>query len=168
MTPPVAQLAVHGPLSRRRFALLPLALGALAWGAGPRAWPATLPAPASLAAELAAALQRRLPLVVMAGLDGCPFCKMVRDSYLEPLRRENAQPVAQLDMGSGERVVDFDGTPRSHDEVLRAWGIRVAPTVLFFGPGGHEVAPRLVGASIPDFYGAYLEDRLQVARKKIG
>jgi hypothetical protein len=36
--------------------------------------------------------------------------------------------------------------------------------VLFFGAKGKEVAERLEGGYIPDFYGAYLEQRLQVAR----
>jgi hypothetical protein len=39
--------------------------------------------------------------------------------------------------------------------------------VLFFGPGAREVAPRLVGLS-PDFYGAYLDQRLDTARRRLG
>lgn len=155
-------------LTRRRLALLPAALGWLAWGSARDARAATLPSPDSLASELAAALREGKPLVVMASLDGCPFCKMVRDSYLAPLRRETGQPVVQLDMASPRSVRDFDATGKSHDEVLRAWGVSVAPTVLFFGRGGREVAQRLVGASIPDFYGAYLDERLRIARRGIG
>jgi hypothetical protein len=149
-------------LTRRRFSALPLALGGAAWAA--RAHASTLPAPSSLAAELDKALSQGRPLVVMASLDGCPFCKVVRDSYLAPLRRETGQPVIQLDMRSAAPVLDFNATPRSHDAVLRAWAVNVAPTLLFFGRGGIEVAPRLAGASIPDFYGAYLDERVRIAR----
>lgn len=154
-------------LTRRRAAWLPLALYSLAWGAAGEATAATLPAPASLARELAAALAARKPLVVMASLDGCPFCKVVRDSYLAPLRRDAAQPVVQLDMGSLGLVRDFRDTPKTHDEVLRALGVKVAPTVLFFGARGREVAERLAGASIPDFYGAYLDERIRVALRAV-
>ena len=56
---------------------------------------------------------------------------------------------------------------RLNDALLQAWGVKVLPTVLFFGKGGVEVAPRLVGASIPDFYGAYLDERLRVARAAV-
>ena len=154
-----------GLLTRRRFAVLPVALGCVPWSAG-RA--ATLPASLSLLGELASALREGKPLIVMASLAGCPFCKIVRDSYLEPLRRETGQPVVQLDMGSHGLVRDFDGARRSHDEVLRSWAVEVAPTVLFFGPNGREVAPRLAGASIPDFYGAYLDERLRIARGRAG
>ena len=155
---------------RRRHALvLPLALGA-AIGA-PSALGAQetrLPAPASLQAELAAALKARYPLVVMASLEGCPFCKIVRESHLAPLRRETPQPVVQLDINSAQAVLDFQGVATTHDRLLRAWDISVLPTVLFFGKGGSEAAPRLVGASIPDFYGAYLEERLRAARANLG
>jgi hypothetical protein len=61
-------------------------------------------------------------------------------------------------------VLDFQGASTTHDALVRQWGVRVAPTVLFFGAGGVEVAERLRGASIPDYYGAYLDQRLSVAR----
>jgi hypothetical protein len=41
--------------------------------------------------------------------------------------------------------------------------VRVAPTVSFLSARG-EVAPPLVGYSSPDFYGAYLDDRIEQAR----
>jgi hypothetical protein len=91
-----------------------------------------------------------------------------RDSYLAPLRGDTGQPVVQLDMGSVRLVRDFEGAQKSHDQLLRSWGVAVAPTVLFFGKGAREAAPRLAGASIPDFYGAYLKDRLCTARRTVG
>ncbi len=140
--------------------------GARAQGVG-SAGRITLPSPASLQAELAAALKAGQPLVVMASLHGCPFCKVVREHYLVPLRRDTGQPVVQLDTGSTMSVLDFAGHATTHDKLLRAWGIKVTPTVLFFGKAGREAAPRLVGASIPDFYGAYLEERLNTARASL-
>ncbi|HEX7437306.1 MAG TPA: hypothetical protein VF308_11385, partial [Caldimonas sp.] len=61
-------------------------------------------------------------------------------------------------------IVDFDGTTRTHDAVETALQARFAPTLLFLGPGGDELSERLVGAGIPDFYGALLEQRLERAR----
>jgi hypothetical protein len=156
-------------IRRRSVALLPLALGCAMLGSGiGRASAAILPTPASLASALAAALRAGQPLVVLASLDGCPFCRMVRDSYLAPLQRDTGLPVVQLDLASRQAVLDFDAATHTHDQLLRHWGVGVAPTVLFFGQGGREVAPRLVGASIPDFYGAYLEQRLEAARRSLG
>lgn len=125
-----------------------------------------LPAAISLKDELAAALGLAQPLVVMVSLDGCPFCRVVREHHLVPLLQQG-QPVVQVDMRSNARVLDFAGKSRSHDELVRTWKANVAPTLLFFGKGAREVAPRLQGASIPDFYGSYLEQRIHAARLEL-
>ena len=129
--------------------------------------PFILPASKSLPDDLALALRGGSPLVVMVSLDGCPFCKVARDSYLGPLQQEQGLPVVQLDMRSRLVLVDFKLKRLTHDELIRSWGIKVAPTVLFFGPGGVEVAERLVGGYIPDFYGAYLDERIRQSRSVI-
>ena len=125
---------------------------------------AVLPAPRSLADELAKALRIGQPLVVMISLANCPFCRMARNNYLEPLRREEGLPVFQVDMRSEVPVLDFQRVATTHDHLVRDWSVKVAPSVLFFGARGREVAERLQGAYIEDFYGAYLEQRLQQAR----
>lgn len=123
-----------------------------------------LPVPTSLPDALAAALKKGSPLVVMVSLDGCPFCKIARENYLAPLQHPSGLAVVQIDMRSQQMVQGFSGARQTHDQLIRSWGIKVAPTVLFFGRGGVEVAERLVGGYIPDFYGAYLDDRLRLAR----
>jgi hypothetical protein len=148
-------------ITRRTVAAFPLTL--LGWRAA-KVSAASLPAPRSLAEALAAALRIGEPLVVMASLDGCPFCTIVRERHLAPLQRDSGLPVVQLDLRTQQAVLDFGGVSSTHDQVLRRWGVQVTPTVLFFGTGAREAAPRLVGASIPDFYGAYLEQRLTAAR----
>ncbi|MDI1341965.1 thioredoxin fold domain-containing protein [Polaromonas sp.] len=149
------------PLARRRLLLAGAAV--FACGASVAA-PAVLPASASLPDELEQALKKGMPLVVMVSLDGCPFCKVARESYLVPLRDQQDVVVVQLDMRSRQRVKDFKGAMLTHDELIRSWGIKVAPTVLFFGRGGAEIAERMVGGYIPDFYGAYLDERLRLAQ----
>jgi len=142
-------------------------LGLAFWGRG-TAWAATAPVrlsvPDSLLSALTDALHRHEPLVVMVSLPGCPFCHVARNNYLGPMARDQGLQVVQVDMRNPRALVDFDGQTRSQDEVTRRWGIRVAPTLLFFGPSGREVAERLEGGSLPDFYGAYLDERVRAAR----
>jgi hypothetical protein len=138
------------------------ASGSSAWAAG-----AVLPAPHSLADELGKALEKGNPLVVMVSLEGCPFCKVARDSYLEPLRRQDGMPVFQIDMRSGHTVRDFSGATLTHDQLVQAWRVTIAPTVLFFGPRGKEIVTRMEGGYIVDFYGAYLDQRIEQARAAI-
>jgi thioredoxin-related protein len=126
--------------------------------------PATLPLSESLARELSQALEKKQPLVVMVSMHGCPFCKVARENYLGPLHEQQGLPVVQIDMRTQQAVKDFKGKVTTHDAMSRAWNIRIVPTVLFFGRDGRELAERLVGGYIPDFYGAYLDERLQQAR----
>lgn len=147
-----------------RAAALPLvaALPGLAAAAG-----RALPLSVSLRQELALALRLKKSLVVMVSLHGCPFCVVARENFLAPMLREQRQPIVQLDMDSPRPTMDVAGRPSTHGAMVSAWKVEVAPTVLFLGPGGREVAPRLVGASIPDFYGAYLDERVAAANRAV-
>jgi thioredoxin-related protein len=126
----------------------------------------TLPSTASLQVSLDQAVRVKQPLVVMVSLHGCAFCKVVRENYLQPLRASGLQ-VVQIDMRDNRVLADFDGTSLTHDGWVRKQGIKLAPTVLFFGSDGREVAARLNGAYLPDFYGAYLDEQLTVARRVV-
>lgn len=151
-------------VSRRQ---LLLATGAVATSGTALAAPATLPFSESLQAELAAALKNGQPLLVMVSLDGCPFCKVARQNYLGPMYEQQGLPIVQIDRRSVRPVLDFKGRLHTHDALARGWGVKVTPTVLFFGRGGAEVAERLVGGYLPDFYGTYLEDRLVQSRAAV-
>jgi hypothetical protein len=135
-----------------------------------QARPATLASAKSLRDELALALKSGNPLVVMVSLDGCPFCKAVREQYLAPLREQEGLPVVQVvqvDMHSAAALQDFNGLALTHDHMVRTWGIKIAPSLLFFGADGVEVAPRLVGVGSMDYYGSHLDQRLSQARAAI-
>lgn len=126
-----------------------------------------LPYVDALQPPLDLALSRGHPLLVMVSLDGCPFCKVARMNYLRPIMGKDGLVIVQVDMRSQRLIANFQGQTQSQDALVRHWKIRIAPTVLFFGKGGAEVVERLEGAYIPDFYGAYLDERLSLARKTI-
>ncbi len=151
-------------LSRRH---LLIASGLACLSGKSMAAPATLPTTASLANDLAQALKMGGPLLVMVSLEGCPFCKIVRENYLSPMRAQQGLSVVQIDMRNRLPIKDLKGVTTTQDDLIRSWGVKVAPTVLFFGRGGVEVAERLVGGYIPDFYGAYLDERLRLARASL-
>ena len=127
---------------------------------------ATLPAAQSLPDELARALRRKQPLIVMVSLDGCAFCHQARQSHLSPMHRAGTV-IVQVDMRNNQPVLDFAGKLTTHDQLTRAWKVSITPTLLFFGPGAQEVADRMEGAYLPDFYGPYLEERLAQGRKSL-
>jgi len=151
-------------VSRRDFCGRAAAIGAGLWGAHvSAASPDVLPPSRSLPQELSAALAKDHPLIVMVSLTGCPYCHAARRSYLLPMWREGV-PLVQVDMRSAATTVDFQGQRVTHDQLVQQWRISIAPTLLFFGPQGREAAERMEGAYLPDFYGSYLEARIQKAR----
>jgi hypothetical protein len=127
-----------------------------------------LPSPSSLRAAAQAAALRGEPLVVMTTLSGCPYCDLVRNHYLLPMRREGSVQAVQIDIRDRTRNLQgFAGESTTPADQARAWKARFAPTVLFLGPHGQELADRLVGVAVPDFYGEYLQARLSEARSKL-
>ncbi len=129
---------------------------------------AALPTPASLRGAALAAAARGEPLVVMTTLKGCVYCELVRNNYLAPMRREGLVVAVQLDVQDRQSTLQgFAGDTTTPADQARAWKARFTPTVMFFGPGGQELAERLVGVAVPDFYGEYLEARLVEARGQL-
>lgn len=151
--------------SRRQGLLAVLGLG-LAAALPARAAAPSLPLSESLPDELARAARAGQPLVVMVSLHRCPWCEMVRNNYLAPMRAREGLQVVQVDMLGTHMTRTPEGEDVTHDELVREWGVTMAPTLLFLGRQGHELADRLVGGS-PDFYSAYLDGRLERAREAL-
>lgn len=155
-------------MSTRRAVLLAAAGGLAAWTVNQSfASSLALLRPLSLAAELQRAVTARKALVVMVSLDGCPYCKLVRESYLVHLKA-GGQPIAQLELVGNIPLQDLRGRESTHAKVVSGFDVRIAPTVLFIGRGGAEAAPRLTGVASPDFYGAYLQERVEAANRSVG
>jgi thioredoxin-related protein len=127
-----------------------------------------LPTPRSLRGAAQAAAARGEPLVVMTSLAGCVYCDVVRNSHLMPMLRRGEVVAVQIDVRDRQSVLQgFAGETTTPADMATAWKARFTPTVLFFGPDGRELAERLQGVAVPDFYGAYLDARLAEARSRL-
>lgn len=127
-----------------------------------------LPTPRSLRGAAQAAAARQQPLVVMTSLAGCVYCDLVRNSHLLPLLRQGQVTAVQIDVRDRQSTLQgFAGETTTPADLATAWKARFTPTVLFFGPDGRELAERLVGVAVPDFYGEYLDARLAEARARL-
>lgn len=129
---------------------------------------AQLEQPQSLPEAALRAQAKGLPLVVMTTLHGCPFCDLVRDHYLLPMTRKGELVAVQINITDrGNEVEYFDGRRLWPQEISRLWKNQVAPTVYFFDAKGNEIAPRLEGVAVPDFFGSYLESRIDTAKQAL-
>lgn len=110
--------------------------------------------------------------VVLFSLQGCGLCEAVRREQLQPLARARLPGYrsVDLDLADARAFADARRHPErdaSSQAMARRLDIRVAPTLVFLGPAGEELAERLVGYGSRDFYGAYLEARIAQARERL-
>lgn len=138
----------------------------------PAAWvyakDSALEIPTSLPQAAYAAKIKGDPLVLLISLTGCVYCELVRRNYLLPAQREGSFQAWQLNVTDKTTpLIGFDGKPTTAAQQAKAWKASFTPTVLFIGSQGQELAERLAGIAVPDFYGAYLEQRLATARKAL-
>ena len=154
-------------LRRRQFskALAASCVLPITWA---QAKDSALSVPTSLPQVAQAAKAKGEPLVVLISLPGCVYCELVRRSYLLPGRLNDGLQAWQLNVNDNHApLTGFDRKPTTAALQARAWKATFTPTVLFIGSQGQELAERLVGIAVPDFYGAYLEQRLTTARKAV-
>lgn len=149
---------------RKLVLILACVLSSAAFGEG-------IPLARDLAREARDAHGEGLPLVVFYTQPDCVYCERARRDYLQPLIAEPGARlrlrVVEVDVTSQAPLADFAGRRLSQADFARAQGVRIVPTLGFYGPGGARLVEPLVGLTVPDFYLAYLDARLDDARKHL-
>jgi thioredoxin-related protein len=131
--------------------------------------PAFLTETRDLAADARLAAARGVPLLVLYSRDDCSWCEKLRREHLGPLSRDPAAPalVRELHMDRATPLVDFAGRRTTSADFSQQMQARFAPTVMFHGRDGEQLAEAIVGFRLADFYGAYLERAIQESRAKL-
>lgn len=111
----------------------------------------------------------RRPIMLFFTQPGCVFCERARRQYIEPLAStaEWRARTLSIEVSRTQKLRDFDGLETTGAEIARRYGVRVYPTVVFVDSNGVALADPIEGFTVPDFYGAYLEERLQHARTRL-
>lgn len=128
---------------------------------------AAVPAATDFATHGRRAASLDVPLVVLVSLRDCVYCGPIRQRELAPLVRSGKYEVREIGMDSSATVRDFDGSTTTGVAWARTHGVKVSPTVLFLDTRGRPVADPLIGAGLPDFYGAYLDDAIARGRERM-
>jgi len=119
------------------------------------------------AADARLASQRNIPLLVLFSESGCPWCERTRREFLVPMQRnpEYQAKVMMREVGidSAAELVDFTGKKTSHAEFARRSHVSMMPTVIMLGPRGETLAEPLVGFRGADYYGYFLDQRIDAA-----
>ena len=132
---------------------------------------AEVPLAHDLTLEAKEALSRGVPVMIMFERRGCPFCTQLMAEFLLPMRR-NAEYdtkvlMRRVDVGSSAPLRIFSGELITHARFARQNGIKLTPTIKLFDARGNELTEPLIGLTTPDYYGVFLDQRIDEALAKV-
>lgn len=123
-----------------------------------------LPAAVNLATEAAQANRAGNPLIVLFSRSDCKYCETVKRDYLKPLGKDphyRGILIRQINQDSDAPLTGFNGGKTTQAAFASAENIKLVPVVAFYGPNGKQLADRLVGAGVADYYQHYLESAIK-------
>lgn len=142
-----------------------LPLGSFAKGGG------EVPLAKDLALEAKNAEARGLPILVLYSRANCAYCTRVLKEFLEPMQRNaeyrNKVIMLQVKAGSPAKLRDFSGGITTHKAFAEENNVQMVPAVHLYDSWGASLAEPLVGLSTPDFYGGFLDARIDEAVAKV-
>ncbi|MDH5572704.1 MAG: hypothetical protein OEY89_13140 [Gammaproteobacteria bacterium] len=114
--------------------------------------------------------QAHLPLLLMFSIQNCPYCAIVREEFLEPMKisgdYESRVIMRIIDM-EVHKLIDFDGRPIQINTLTQRYKISLAPTVILVNNNGQLLTEPLVGITTRDYYGGYLDQAIDEAFRKL-
>lgn len=130
-----------------------------------------VPLAKDLALEAKAAEARHLPILVMYSRPNCAYCVRVLKEFLEPMQR-NAEYrdkviMLQVKAGSNAKLRDFSGGATTHKAFADENNVQMVPAIHLYDSWGAALTEPLVGLTTPDYYGGFLDQRIDEALAKV-
>lgn len=122
-----------------------------------------------LAADLKHASAHNKAVVLVFVAKDCAFCTALEEQILGPMRASGEYgPQAVVRMVEYDRptvpVQAPEGQSLIYQDLIERFHIAVTPTVVFLDAKGEEAGEALIGFNGPDFYWAFLDQRIAAAR----
>ena len=119
----------------------------------------------------AIATQKGLPILLFYTANYCRYCDAVKAEFLGHMAIDPAYQThaifREVRIDSSTPLIDFNASTTTHHHFADQRPITLVPTVEFVDGSGQHLATPMIGASIPDFYGAYLDKGIEHALVKI-
>lgn len=150
---------------------LRMACAIVAWACAPAFALEAVPMARNLSQDGALAKKMNGVVLVLFSADYCRYCDTVLHDYLEPMSRlddyKDKVVMRKVEISSYDSLLDFRGNKTPHRHFAGDTGVRMVPTVAVFDHKGRMLAKPVVGLSIPDYYGQYLDDAIQAGLDKV-
>jgi len=118
------------------------------------------------------AQEKGIPVLLEFSMHGCPFCEEVEEEVLQPMLisgdYDNKVIVRNIKIDEEDTtIIDFNGEKITYEELAERYYVYVAPTLVLVQGDGKEMGLEMVGVTTIDYYGAYLDQAIDQAMKKI-
>lgn len=121
--------------------------------------------------DAASGRQLGLPLLVLFSASWCSYCERLKDTVLLPMvnggHYDDQVLIRELAIDGQRQFDDFAGIASSEARLSEHYHIGMVPTLLFLGPDGRELVPRMVGLTTEEYFGGYLDDNIETAYRRL-
>jgi len=117
--------------------------------------------------EARIARDRGLILMLEFSSADCSYCHRLEALFLLPMQQnpsyDNKVLIRSVPLDDHETLIDFEGRSVDTREFAARYGASLTPTLVFLGPDGSELSEKLVGIWSEDFYGEFIDNRIETA-----
>jgi len=112
-----------------------------------------------------------LILVLEFSSEYCGYCRKLEAQFLVPMQRNREYDdkilIRAVSLDHFETLVDFNGQSITTGEFASRYDVSLTPTLVFLNGDGVEMSEKLVGIWSEDFYGGFIDNRIDEARRKL-
>ena len=103
--------------------------------------------------------------------EDCAYCRKLEQLFLLPMQR-NAEYgekilLRMVSLSDFDSLIDFNGRSITTNEFAAQYDVSLTPTLVFLNANGVEMSEKLVGIWSEDFYGGFIDNRIDEAREKL-
>jgi len=113
----------------------------------------------------------KLVIVLEFSSEDCVYCHKLETLFLLPMQRnadyDDKILLRSISLDDFNSVIDFDGRSIATSEFATRYAVSLTPTLLFLDADGNEISERLVGIWSEDFYGGFIDNRIDEALQRL-
>ena len=112
--------------------------------------------------------QNAQAIVILFSVPDCTYCEKVRQQSLRHVHTDTNYKgrvgVYEIDFTDDRKTfIWFDGNRYTGKSLAAPLNVKFSPTVMVFNAKGAVAGKPLLGAGLPEFYGAYLDELIRSA-----
>ena len=128
--------------------------------------------PASnLARDAGEARRQGVAILLEFAADDCGYCRQLEEEFLKPMLRsgdyQDKVIMRMVDVNGTTPITDFQGGRSTSAALAKRFDVDFTPTVLLVDSSGELLAKPLVGIWSRDYFGGFLDARIDTAVNRI-